>query len=237
MVFRRFLARISGAVQQIFFRNKRIVLDFDYDAYWEDKRGTNMGHLTDFQLNRLNIINSEIKANSSIKDVGCGDGSALKFLNSKKSFSKMYGYDISEKALFLVRKSDIQPEFLDLDSKSNYFKKTDYTMALEVIEHVKDSEKLILSLLESTNDKLFISIPNSGFFSYRLRLLFGKFPIQWRLSPNEHLRFWTLSDIKWTLGQLNLLNNCDVITYEGIPVLNKMFPSLFAMGVILVIKK
>ena len=62
-------------------------------------------------------------------------------------------------------------------------------------------------------------------------MLFGKFPLQWASHPGEHLRFWTVSDVKWWLKSANF-NIESLELYEGIPILNKIFQSLFAQGIV-----
>ena len=91
--------------------------------------------------------------------------------------------------------------------------------------------------LRITDDKLIFSVPNTGYVAHRKRLLFGSFPLQWRNNPGEHLRFWTLGDMKWWLKQLNLYEKSIIKTYEGFPLLNKLWPGMFAMGIIVIIKK
>jgi len=71
---------------------------------------------------------------------------------------------------------------------------------------------------------------------YRLRLLFGKFPAQWRVHPGEHVRFWTARDLRWWLLAQGI-ENYKIFYYEGIPLLNKIVPSLFAAGFVVYIQK
>lgn len=65
----------------------------------------------------------------------------------------------------------------------------------------------------------------------------GKFVIQWRMHPGEHLRFWTYKDIKWWLKELGYDDKSEVMIYEGIPGLNKLWGGLFGMAIIGEIKK
>lgn len=108
---------------------------------------------------------------------------------------------------------------------------------MELLEHLPNSEEVLLALLKTTNKKLIFSIPNTGFIGHRLRLLFGSFPLQWRTHPGEHLRFWTYNDIRFWLKELELSKNSKIYFYEGIPLLNRILPSLFAMGILVVIEK
>jgi hypothetical protein len=107
---------------------------------------------------------------------------------------------------------------------------------LELLEHIPHSEELMLSALGKSQKGIFISFPNTGYYRHRLRLLFGKFPLQWRVFPNEHVRFWTYTDAKWWLKSLGI-QNYTLHCYKGIPLLNKILPSIFGAGMIIEISK
>ena len=109
-------------------------------------------------------------------------------------------------------------------------------MLLEVLEHLPNPEQLLKQIRKKGRKSIFFSFPNTGYFSYRLRLLFGSFPIQWRVHPGEHLRFWTYRDLKWWLNEMGFHGKYEITIYEGIPLLNKIMGSLFGMGFIIEIK-
>lgn len=209
----------------------------DYDGYWAERRGDKMGLLSDFQKKRARIVKKYLKDNMTIKDIGCGDGSILVYLSRRVCFDKMYGADVSEKALKHIEKQGLIPVKIDITKIEDirHLPDTDYTVILEMLEHVPNPEEILLELIKGTKDKIVFSIPNTGFIGYRLRLLFGSFPLQWKFHPGEHLRFWTYSDIKWWLKELGLRTRSEIVLYEGVPVLNKLMPSLFSMGIIVVI--
>ena len=122
------------------------------------------------------------------------------------------------------------------DGELEKVKKTDHLLLLEVLEHLPHSEKVLATAYEKSRRGIFFSFPNSGFFIYRLRLLFGKFPMQWRVYPNEHLRFWTVADLKWWLRAQGY-TEYDIFFYKGIPLLNRLWPSLFAAGLFVCLTK
>jgi len=113
----------------------------------------------------------------------------------------------------------------------------DYILMLEVLEHVQNPEDFVHKALSAANDSIFISFPNTGYIKHRLRLLFGRFPVQWRVHPGEHLRFWTLRDLEWWLGQLKLKDKSTIHSYEGVPILNKIYSGMFSAAFIVEIKK
>jgi len=218
------------------YERPKIKLNFDYDSYWESKRGK-ASSLSVFQKTRADIICNSLTNDDRVLDIGSGDGSIALYISRKVQCSILCS-DFSEKSLALIKelnldglKKSIFDDFssLILDEDINT------VTILEVLEHIAEPEERLMFFLKHA-EKVIFSVPNTGFISHRLRLLFGRFPMQWRLNPSEHVRFWTLSDMKWWLGELGI-SNFQIKCYEGIPLLNKMSPSLFARGMIVVIER
>lgn len=208
----------------------------EYDAYWE-ARGREDRSLSPWQKQRADIALSLMeKGEAHIVDIGSGDGGVLLYMKGKREGVTGVGVDASDKALALLKDAGFEASKQDFSSIENLsVEENDYTLLFEIIEHVKDSEKLVLKALKSSKKGIFISIPNSGFFPFRLRLLFGKFPAQWVNVPNEHLRFWTLADVRWWLKALKLSDRSIIRTYEGVPLLRNLLPGLFAAGIVIYI--
>ncbi len=215
---------------------------FDYDKYWKEKRGKKIGDLSTWQKERADYIINTIKNVSvhiELVDVGCGDGSILYYLkNNMQNITKCTGYDNSEFALASANSFGIEANKLDISDKISCKKliEADYYLLLETLEHIPHSEFLLLEALQKARKGTFFSFPNTGYITHRLRLLFGKFPLQWRIFPNEHVRFWTYSDLKWWLKALEI-EKYKIHCYKGVPILNRMFPSIFAAGFIVFIEK
>lgn len=215
-----------------------VLKETNYDDYWINKRGNNLGYSNSWQKERANWIIQRIEEDSSVLDIGCGDGGVLLYMKKQKDFSAI-GADISDIVLDFLdsqKVTVIKFDINDMDSIPT-LPEVDYIMLLEVLEHMPNPEKFLNSILLKAKKGVFISFPNSGYFTYRLRLLFGSFPMQWTLHPGEHLRFWTYKDLKWWLGELGLKEHTDIHVYQGIPVLNKLWKSLFGAGFIMEIKK
>jgi 2-polyprenyl-3-methyl-5-hydroxy-6-metoxy-1,4-benzoquinol methylase len=216
---------------------KMNITKVDYDAYWESKRGAEIGRLSDWQQIRANTIIKRILPGTSILDIGCGDGSILTYIASKIKVGDMYGADSSTKALDNLK--NIQGFKLDISSTDSLrtLPDADYVLLLEILEHIMNPEEVLHLLYKKANKGVFFSFPNTGFFVYRLRLLFGRTPMQWRLHPSEHVRFWTLIDLKWWLTQLGYMHTSEIIFYKGVPILKNIWPSLFAAGFIVSLQK
>lgn len=76
--------------REIFITPKIIYHEMDYDLYWENREKENV-----FQY-RWPVMISEIENNSSVLDIGCGDGGFLSLLKEKNDKIKETGIDISK---------------------------------------------------------------------------------------------------------------------------------------------
>ncbi len=212
----------------------------DYADYWEKKRGTK-SKLFSWQKARADFIVGQVKSEHvttpTLADVGAGDGATLAHIMTRLPGSDGLAYDSSDAALSFLKAAGLKAYKLDLNTDVNLVGVggADYILLLEVLEHVSESERVLMSALKKANRGVFISVPNSGFFTYRLRLLFGKFPAQWSREPNEHVRFWTLRDMRWWLEAQDLRSYV-IRPYQGVPILNKILPSWFAAGMIIYIR-
>jgi len=209
--------------------------EVDYDLYWKARRQKNTG-LTSWQKQRADWILKHIESGSTVLDLGCGQGHFLKYLHDKAGI-KGIGVDCvadifeeSDNENFVFIEKDIN----DM-ATLNTLPEVDYVIASEILEHLPQPEKIIQILKPKTKIAFIASFPNSGYYTHRLRLLLGRSPLQWITHPGEHLRFWTLRDTKWWLKSLGF-SNFFVSTYEGWPLLNRIFPSLFGQGLIFYVK-
>lgn len=206
--------------------------DASYDAYWEHR---DMGALNSFQKERADFLLTKVHDGDSVLDVGCGDGRILAYLQAKNPTLHLSGVDGSPMALRIARERGLavrEGDIRDLASLGDAA--VDHIVFFEVLEHIADSEALLAWAVAHASKAVVFSVPNTGFFTHRFRLLLGRFPLQWRAHPSEHVRFWTVQDMHWWLDQLGY--RYELHTYEGVPFLNRLWPSLFAAGMIISIK-
>jgi methionine biosynthesis protein MetW len=230
--------KLKEIIRQIVYYPKIVLEETNYDDYWINKRGSSMGYANNWQKHRGNWIVSRIEEGCSVLDMGCGDGGVLLHMKSQKDFNAT-GADVSDMCLNFLNSKGIETlkyDINDFDSIKT-LPEVDYIMILEVLEHMPNPEKFLDLIMTKAKKAVFFSFPNSGYISYRLRLLFGSFPMQWTLHPGEHLRFWTYRDLKWWLKEMNLDSQCKIYVYEGIPVLNKIWRGLFGAGFVVEVRK
>ena len=181
MPFNSFIRSIKRTVDLVFmpfsFKYQREV---DYEAYWASRAST-INQFNSFQQYRYKWLLKQVEPGTSLLDIGCGDGQLLRMLQSQGI--KGTGADVSEYTRNCLSDTDIS--FIKLDKENvkvcNINSSFDYITMFEFLEHTNNPEDFITHLLQYANKSVMFSIPNSGFISYRIRLLLGKFPRQWKV--------------------------------------------------------
>ncbi len=230
-----FLYKVKQIAKSL-FRYPKIQIGAGYDRYWE-ARGLGL-ELNSFQKTRADLILKLAESGSSLLDIGGGNGRILNYLKTHGNFTQLINVDVSKDALNIARKNGIEVirgDISDPEMVAN-LPEVDYTLLLEVIEHVPHSEELLKAVFDKAKKGAFVSIPNTGYIAHRLRLLLGKFPLQWRNNPSEHVRFWTVKDWRNWLQDQNY-SQYSMYLYEGLPFLNQLWASLFAEGIFVYLPK
>lgn len=211
--------------------------DGGYDTYWTARRLTKE-RINEFQRDRIDLTLRYIDSGSSVMDIGCGNGMLLAQVHEQKKMAKIIGVDVSADALAFAQKNGLETIRANVSKRDERrgLPDADYILLFEVIEHVADSEELLRWAYAKANKGICISVPNTGFIGHRLRLLFGRFPLQWRVHPSEHVRFWTVRDMHWWLHQLGYAERAQVHLYRGVPWLSYLWPSLFFRGIFIYIE-
>jgi 2-polyprenyl-3-methyl-5-hydroxy-6-metoxy-1,4-benzoquinol methylase len=237
MILRRILSKIAEAYKLATYTPALSLDRVDYDQYWREKRGSCMGTISPFQKERADWIAPRIAIGSTVIDYGCGDGAVLLYLKKRQQFHA-HGIDSSRVALSFLNTQGIATTEIPASAQADpqIIPECDHLLLLEILEHLENPELFLKGALNRVKGSIFISVPNSGYFAYRIRLLLGRSIVQWRLHPSEHLRYWTVTDMRWWLTQLGLSSRATIHTYEGIPILSKIWGSLFAMGIVIEIK-
>jgi methionine biosynthesis protein MetW len=174
----------------------------DYEAYWDARSQQDSQMEQAMYACKFRLIAQLIEPGSSVLDIGCGDGSLLAYLRETRSIDP-YGIELSQKACELARQKRIHVVQADVTTDGWAIPESvDYITASEVLEHLPSPERLLLRLKGLYRRRLLIDVPNTGALNDRLRLLLGRTPKQWVFHPEEHLRFWTVSDFLVMCRQL-----------------------------------
>lgn len=143
------------------------------------------------------FVFEEIVRQSRVLDLGCWTGRLGEKLKKEKGCF-VTGVDIDKSALKIAGKrldfvcqADLDfPEILRKKIKEKF----DYVVLTDVLEHLKNPERLLekLKFFLNANGLLIVSIPNIANWSIRLSLLFGKFNYEETgILDKTHLRFFT----------------------------------------------
>ncbi len=203
----------------------------DYDDYWDAKAGKVMGSLSPFRLARAQALARIIPPGSRVLDLGVGDGAILKYLVEQRGVDG-YGLDISPRAVAFCRAQGLKVDLADVNRPlgSAIGDHYDVIIMSEIIEHIPDPERLLDSLRHRATT-LLVTVPNTGYHQHRLRLLLGRFPLQWVVTPGEHLRFWTVADFRWWARQMGFRITHQE-AYQGTPFLRRVWPNLFGQAMV-----
>ncbi len=213
----------------------------DYDSYWH-ARGGIREQLSIWQQFRVDYVVPRLQPGDVVLDLGCGGAGTLRALADRVSITGI-GADVSAEALESVRRAGFQALELDLNDRAQLAAcpEVDYVLAFELFEHLSDPEVLLTTLAPRVRKGIWVSFPNSGYWVYRLRLAVGgRMPMQWIQHPGEHLRFWTLGDLRWwtSLVERDLgLRMEDLLVYRGYRHLARLVPGLFGMAFVFCLRR
>ena len=161
-------------------------LFFNYDEYHK------ISKMSSLSILRAGLISEWIKPGSSILDVGCGEGFLMEYLLRKKN-CKVYGVDVSRKAIEIVRSKGMEGEVRDIDEKGldlSRDEKYDYILFVEVLEHLKYPHKVLVEACKHANEGVIVTLPNTGYILAltNAKRLFSKTKF-YVLTLLEHKRF------------------------------------------------
>jgi len=141
-----------------------------------------------------------IPKGASVLDLGCGDGSLLRYLKETRAVTG-YGVEISDLNIAScigngvnVIQNDLNAGLADFENNS-----FDYVLLSQTLQATRHTEALIQEMLRVGREGI-VSFPNFGYWRNRFKILFGNMPVskdlpyQWYDTPNVHL--CTLKDFE-----------------------------------------
>jgi len=137
---------------------------------------------------------------SSVLDLGCGDGSLLRYLKESRRVTG-YGVEIDDDRVLACVKSGVNVIQGDLERGLSEFESHsfDYVVLSQTLQAIMDGERIINDMLRVGREGI-VTFPNFGYWRNRLQVLGGHMPVsdnlpyQWHDTPNVHL--CTISDFE-----------------------------------------
>lgn len=138
-------------------------------------------------------IASWIPKGATVLDLGCGDGSLLRYLKETRAV-RGYGVEISDMDIVSCIANGVNVIQNDLDAGLSDFEDNtfDFVILSQTLQATRYTEALIQEMLRVGREGI-VSFPNFGYWKSRLNVLLGNMPVsnelpyQWYDTPNVHL--------------------------------------------------
>ncbi len=134
-----------------------------------------------------------IKPGARVLDLGCGDGTLLRYLAEKRG-GVGYGVEIDDDGILACIKNGVNVIQGDLERGLSGFAdgSFDYVILSQTLQAVRSSERVVREMLRVGRQGI-VTFPNFGHWRNRLQVFFGKMPVSsnlpyhWFDTPNIHL--------------------------------------------------
>jgi methionine biosynthesis protein MetW len=134
-----------------------------------------------------------IPQGASVLDLGCGDGSLLRYLKDARNI-RGYGVEISDEGIEACILNGVNVIQSDLDSGLSGFESNsfDFVILSQTLQATRHTEPLMQEMLRVGREGI-VSFPNFGYWKNRMNILRGNMPVsrelpyQWYDTPNVHL--------------------------------------------------
>lgn len=149
-----------------------------------------------------------IPQGSSVLDLGCGDGSLLRYLRETREV-RGYGVEISDANIAACIANSVNVIQNDLESGLADFEDAsfDFVILSQTLQATRHTEALMNEIVRVGREGI-VSFPNFGHWKNRLQVLLGHMPVskelpyQWYDTPNVHL--CTLGDFEILCAHLQI---------------------------------
>jgi len=141
-----------------------------------------------------------IKPSAKVLDLGCGDGSLLRYLRDTRQVFG-YGVEIDDANLLNCFANGINVIQYDLEAGLSSFESDsfDYVILSQTLQAMRNTEGIIQEMLRVGKQGI-VSFPNFGYWRNRVQVIAGHMPMSktlpyhWDDTPNIHL--CTLGDFE-----------------------------------------
>jgi methionine biosynthesis protein MetW len=163
-----------------------------------------------------------VAAQSRVLDLGCGDGTLLRYLWQQRA-APGYGVEIDDAKVLDCVDNDVNVLQVDLESGLSLFadQSFDCVILSETLQTIHRTEFLVREMLRVGREAI-VSFPNFGHWSARLQVLFGRMPVSetlpyaWYETPNVH--HCTIVDFEDLCRRLGVRIRERLVLHESRPI-------------------
>ena len=160
------------------------------------------------------VIASWIEPGERVLDLGCGDGSLLKYLQQVREV-RGYGVENEPEPMLASVRNGINVLQLDLEQGLGGFDDNafDHVIMSLSVQAIRNTQRILAEMLRVGNEAV-VSFPNFGYWRHRQAILNGHMPVsenlpyQWYDTPNA--RFFTIADFEALCAQEG------IVIHEGL---------------------
>ncbi len=177
----------------------------------------------------FDAIANWVDMNSSLLDLGCGDGSFLEFIRAKCQ-AITYGVEIKDSAVLACVEKGLNVIQQDLEGGLALFKDQSFdTVVLsQTLQTIHQTERILREVVR-VGKQCVVSFPNFGHWSHRYAVALGRMPVskslpyEWFNTPN--VRVLTIADFEALAHKLGIEILGRVVLHHGKTV--HWLPNLF----------
>lgn len=167
----------------------------------------------------FDVIARWIQPGERVLDLGCGDGSLLKFLKAERGI-RGYGVDNDPSNVLACVRNGVNALQFDLEQGLSGFEDDSFdhvimSLSLQTVRHTV----VLLKEMLRVGHEAVVSFPNFGHRSHREAISRGRMPVsetlpyQWFDSPN--VRFFTIADFEALCGERGIVIHEGLFFDEG----------------------
>jgi methionine biosynthesis protein MetW len=167
----------------------------------------------------FSAIANWVQPETSLLDLGCGDGEFLEFIRAQKNV-QTYGVEISDLSVLACVEKGLDVIQQDLESGLALFENQSFDMVVlsQTLQTIHETES-ILNEIVRVGKECVISFPNFAHWSHRIDILLGRMPVSktlpfdWYNTPN--VRVLTIADFEALASKIGIKIIDRVILHEG----------------------
>ena len=134
-----------------------------------------------------------ISPGARVLDLGCGNGTLLRYLREKRGI-KGYGVEIEDDKIIASVGNGVNVIQRDLEGGLAEFedRSFDFVILSLTLQAVRQTERIVREMLRVGREGI-VTFPNFGYWRSRLQVMLGNMPVsqelpyQWYDTPNIHL--------------------------------------------------